>query len=52
MGSLRPSINRLVTDGNTKLCGQGFVLVIFQSMTANKIPKIIIMKFFPVCKVK
>ena len=35
MVSLRPSINRLVTDGNTKLCGQGFVLVLFQSTIAN-----------------
>ena len=27
----------LVTDGNTKLCCPGFVLVLFQSTTANKI---------------
>ena len=35
--NLGPSINRLVTDGNTKLCCQGFVLVLFQSTTAYKI---------------
>ena len=34
---LGPSINRLVTDGNTKLCCQGFILALFQSTTANKI---------------
>ena len=34
---LGPSINRLVTDGNTKLCYGGFILVLFQSDTANKI---------------
>ena len=33
---LRPSINGLVTDGNTKLCCQGFILPLFQSTTANK----------------
>ena len=33
----RPSINRLVTDGNTKLCCRGFILALFQSTTANKI---------------
>ena len=32
-----PSINELVTDGNTKLCCRGFILVLFQSTTANKI---------------
>ena len=35
--NLGPSINRLVTDGNTKLCCRGFILVLFQSTTANKI---------------
>ena len=34
---LGPSINGLVTDGNTKLCCRGSVLAIFQSTTANKI---------------
>ena len=35
--NLGPSINGLVTDGNTKLCCRGFVLALFQSTTANKI---------------
>ena len=34
---LGPSINGLVTEGNTKLCCRGFILVLFQSTTANKI---------------
>ena len=34
---LGPSINGLVTDGNTKLCRRGFILAPFQSTTANKI---------------
>ena len=34
---LGPSINGLVTDGNTKLCCQGFILAFFQNTTANKI---------------
>ena len=34
---LRPSINGLVTDGNTKLCCLDFILALFQSTTANKI---------------
>ena len=34
---LGPSINGLVTDGNTKLCCRGFVLELFQSTTAGKI---------------
>ena len=34
---LGPSINGLVTDGNTKLCCRGFILALFQSATANKI---------------
>ena len=32
---LGPSINGLVTDGNTKLCCRGFILALFQSSTAN-----------------
>ena len=35
--SLRPSINGLVTDVNTKLCCCGFILAQFQSTTANKL---------------
>ena len=35
--SLGPSINGLVTDGNTKLCCRGNILALFQSITANKI---------------
>ena len=27
----------MVTDGNTKLCCRGFILVLFQSSTAKKI---------------
>ena len=34
---LGPSMNGLVTDGNTKLCCRGFVLALFQSTTAYKI---------------
>ena len=34
---LRPSINGLVTNGITKLCCRGFILALFQSITANKI---------------
>ena len=34
---LGPSINGLVTDGNTKLCCRGFILALCQSNTANKI---------------
>ena len=34
---LGPSINGLLTDGNTKLYCQGFILAVFQSTTANKI---------------
>ena len=34
---LGPSINELVTDENTKLCCRGFILALFQSITANKI---------------
>ena len=35
--NLGPSINRLVTDGNTKLCCRGLVLALFQSTTSYKI---------------
>ena len=31
--NLGPSINGLVTDGNTKLCCRGFILALFQSTT-------------------
>ena len=34
---LRPSINGLVTDGNTNICCCGFILALFQSITANKL---------------
>ena len=34
---LGPSINGLVTDGNTKLCCRGYILTLFQCSTANKI---------------
>ena len=34
---LGPSINGLVTDGNTKLCCRGYILALFQSTTANEI---------------
>ena len=34
---LGPSINGLVTDGNTKLCCRGFILALLQSTTAIKI---------------
>ena len=34
---LRPSINGMVTHGNTKLCCRGFVLLLFRSTTAYKI---------------
>ena len=35
--NLGPSINGLVIDGNTMLCCRGFILALFQSITANKI---------------
>ena len=35
--NLGPSIDRLVTDENTKICCRGFILAPFQSTTANKI---------------
>ena len=34
--SLGPSINGLVTDGNTKLCCRGFIFALFQITTAKK----------------
>ena len=34
---LGPSLNRLVTDGNTKLCCRGYILALFQRNTVNKI---------------
>ena len=34
---LGPSINGLVTNGNTKLCCRGFILALFRSNTAKKI---------------
>ena len=34
---LGPSINGLVTDRNTKSCCRGYILVLLQSTTANKI---------------
>ena len=34
---LGPSINGLVTDENTNVCCRGFILALFQSITANKI---------------
>ena len=52
---LGPSINGLVSDGNTKLCCRGFVLALFQSTTAYKIDSEHIRdytKLFSVCKVE
>ena len=52
---LRPSINGLVTVGNTNLCCQGFVLALFQSTTAYKIDYEYTQdykKLFPICKVE
>ena len=37
MFKLGPSINGLVTDGNTNLCCRGFILALLQRTTANKI---------------
>ena len=34
---LGPSLNSLVTNGNTNLCCRGCILALFQSTTANKI---------------
>ena len=52
---LGPSINGLVTEGNTKLCCRGFVLALFQSTTAYKIDSEHIQdytKLFSLCKVE
>ena len=52
---LEPSINGLVTDGNTKLCCRGFVSVLFQSTAAYKIDSEHTQdytKLFPVCKLE
>ena len=35
--NLVPTIYRLVTDGNAKLCCRGLILGLFQSTSANKI---------------
>ena len=51
--TLGPSINGLVTDGNTKLCCRGFILALFQSTTANKIDSEHIQDYkrlLPVCE--
>ena len=53
--NLESSINKLVTDGNTKLCCPGFVSALFQSTTANEIDSIHTLdytKLFSVCKVE
>ena len=55
VSNLRPSINRLVADGNTKLCCPAFVLALFQSSTAYKMDSEHIQvyaKLLPVCKVE
>ena len=52
---LGTSINGLVTDRNTKLCCQGFVLAQFQSTAASKIDSEHTRdytKLFLVCKVE
>ena len=52
---LEPSINRLVTGGNTKLCCFCFVLALVQNTTANKIDLERTQdyeKLFPVCKIE
>ena len=53
--NFRPSINGLVTDGNTKICCRGFVLGPFQSTTACKINSKYTQdytKLFTVCEVE
>ena len=37
---LGPSINGLVTEGNTKLCCRGFILALFKSTTAKRIDSV------------
>ena len=52
---LGPSINGVVTDGNTKICCQGFILAFFQSTKAYKIDSEQTQdysKLFPGCKVE
>ena len=52
---LGPSINGLVTDGNTKLCCRAFILALFHSATANKLDSEHIRdykKLLPVCEVE
>ena len=52
---LVPSINGLVTNGNTKLCCQAFILALFHSTTANKIDSEHVqdyMKLLSVCEVE
>ena len=52
---LGPTINGLVTEGNTNLCCRGFVSVLFQSTTACKIDfkhTRDYTKLFSVCKVE
>ena len=36
-GNYGPSINGLITEGNTIICCCGFILALFLSTTANKI---------------
>ena len=48
-------INGLVTDGNTKICCCGFILVLFPSTTANKLDSeqyLFYKKLFLDCKVE
>ena len=50
---LGPSINGLVTEGNTKLCCRGFILGLFQNITANKIDSVntpVYKRLLPVCE--
>ena len=50
-----PSINGLVTYGNTKLCCRAFILALFHSPTANKIDSEHIRdykKLLPVCEIR
>ena len=44
-------LNRLVTNGNTKLCCGAFILVLFHSTTTNKIDSVH-KKFLLVCDVE
>ena len=46
-GALRPSINGLVTTGNTNLCCRTFILMLFQS-TKAKIINSVYKKLLPV----